>query len=92
MTAQFISEVFETLVEKAMVLSLADLEELEDDSEEWCVKETSSNEQWTFELRVGPFCLLPRFFFFFFAEVLMLLVASFSHAENVCSLPVRSSS
>lgn len=54
MTPAFIADLFETLVDGALLLSEADLEELDDDAEEWCVRESSSNEQWTFELRVRP--------------------------------------
>lgn len=61
LTPDFISSTFTSIVERILLLSDEDVEGLEADPEEWCVSETASNEQWTYNMRAcGERILLAR--------------------------------
>ena len=55
-TPPFILQALHLLIDKLLPLTSTDLESLEDEPEEWLIRENTDEEAWAFEFRVGT-CL-----------------------------------
>ena len=55
LTQEFVEDAVKILVTRFIPLNPSDLEEWMADPEEWVNAEEKENEQWEYELRVGPF-------------------------------------